>query len=171
MQSEHDKGDGLVSVLVIPPQCLHATLAAEIKGLIPIIWVHVGARPMRAIFGGLTRSFILLEGADSAPKSSRLLGREYLLSAGLLLAHKASPGDVSGPQNTRLHTQGSLSCFSSLIWNKTPLFLLDPIFCPISDLNQLEKAARAPPWISDPHGTRPSLHDGIVFFLPFPSSG
>lgn len=99
MLSEHDEGDELVLVLVIPPQCLHAMLAAEIKGLIPIIWVHVGTRSKRAIFGGLTRSFILREGADRAPKSSRLLGRECLLSAGLLLAQKASPGDVSGPQN------------------------------------------------------------------------
>ncbi|XP_010281649.1 PREDICTED: very long-chain acyl-CoA synthetase-like, partial [Phaethon lepturus] len=35
--SEHDKGDGLVSVLAIPP---HAMLTVEIKGLIPIVWVQ-----------------------------------------------------------------------------------------------------------------------------------
>lgn len=170
MLSEHDKGDGLVLVLVIPPRCLHAMLAAEIKGLIPIIWVQVGAGSMRAIFGGPTHSFILLEGADSTPNPPGCWGGNICSALASCLPTRPAPEMYQAPKHSHLCTQGSSSRFSSLIWNKTHLFLLDPIFCQISDLNQLEKAARAPPRISDPHGTRPSLHDGIAFFLPFPSS-
>lgn len=83
---EHDEGDGLVSVLASPPQHLCATSAAEIKGLIPIIWVQ----DVEGHFPGIDPLvfFSPSAGVKWCPKSSPLPGREYLLGA----------GDVSAPK-------------------------------------------------------------------------